>query len=206
MEFFQKSAGSPGPLGILAGAFHPPTCAHLGIARAALSEVDEVLFVLPKKFPHKEYQKVGIQQRLDLLLEATACEPRFSVGVSEGGLFIDIARECRQAYGEAPELWFLVGSDAAERIVNWDYGEPTAFAKMLDEFGLLVVDRTHDYEAPPGMRHRIRRLVVPEDYTAVSATDVRERITKSRPWEHLVPVTIVEAVRRIYSRQSGQDH
>jgi hypothetical protein len=40
------------------------------------------------------------------------------------------------------QLLFICGRDAAERIVAWDYGEPDAFRRMLDQFELLVAART----------------------------------------------------------------
>lgn len=198
MEFVRRAAGTPSKLGVLPGAFHPPTRAHLGLARAALSMVDEVVFVLPRAFPHKQYEGVGLAERLRLVEAATADEPRFSVAVSEGGLFIEIARECRQAYGPEPELWFLCGRDAAERFLHWDYGRPDAVEVMLREFGLLVADRGGRFEPPPVLASRIRRLPLPADYSEISATEVRNRVRAGRPWEHLVPESIAEQVRRIY--------
>jgi nicotinate-nucleotide adenylyltransferase len=199
MEFFRKAEGSPAKLGILSGSFHPPTRAHLELASAALSQVDEVLFVLPLVFPHKEYNRAGFAERLRMLMAATAGEPRYSVAATQGGLFIEIARECRQAYGPGPELLFLCGRDAAERIVNWDYGAPGAFAKMLEEFSLLVADRQGRYEPPPEMRHRIHQLELPDDLSDISATEVRRRVARGEPWEHLVPKQIVELVKQTYS-------
>lgn len=198
MEFLRRAPGRPSKLGILPGAFHPPTRAHLALAQAALAEVDEVLFVLPRAFPHKQYEGVGLPDRARLVTAATAGEPRFSVGISEGGLFIEIARECRDAYGQQVELWFVCGRDAAERILNWDYGRPGAVEEMLEEFGLLVADRDGRYEPPPHLAGRIRRLPLPGDYSEVSATEVRTRIAEGRPWAHLVPESIVEMVGEIY--------
>ena len=88
MEFFRESGGRPAKLGILSGTFHPPTRAHLGLARAGLELVDEVLFVLPRRFPHKRYEGAGFSDRLRMLLAATAGEPRFSVAATGGCLFI----------------------------------------------------------------------------------------------------------------------
>ena len=198
MEFFRRAEGAPLKLGILSGAYHPPTRAHLGIARAALAIVDEVLFVLPSVFPHKEYSQAGFQERLRMLMAATSGEPRYSVASTDGGLFVEIARECRNSYGPDPELWFLCGSDAAERIVNWDYGEPGAYQKMLDEFGLLVAERDGRYEPPAGMHHRILHLPVELDLAGISATEVRKRIARMLPWEHLVPNSIAGLVKEIY--------
>ncbi len=198
MDFWRRAAGTPSRLGVLSGTYHPPTRAHLGLARDALTLVDEVLFVLPRRLPHKEYEQVGFDERLRLLLAATAGEPRFSVGASDGGLFIEIARECRTAYGPKTEPSFLCGRDAALRIVNWDYGDPGAFRKMLDEFGLLVADRDGRYVPPEEYRHRIRRLGTSADYSGISATEVRDRIRRGAPWEHLVPQPIVPLVKEIY--------
>ena len=199
MHHHRRAQTAPARLAILSAAFHPPTRAHLALARAALTEVDEVLFVLPRRFPHKEYEHAGFDDRLRMLLAATADDPRFSVGQTEGGLFIEIARECRGAYQPPPELWFLCGRDAAERIVEWDYGTPGAFERMLDEFGLLVADRDGRYEPPAHMKHRIRHLPTTEDVEGISSTEVRRLLTEGQPWEHLVPARIVELVRKVYT-------
>jgi nicotinic acid mononucleotide adenylyltransferase len=199
MEFLRRSGGPVTRLGILSAAFHPPTRAHLALARSALDFVSEVVFVMPRRFPHKEYEDVGLDDRLDMVLAATADEPRFSVGVTDGGLFIDIARECREACGAETDLWFLCGRDAAERIVSWDYGAPGAFAEQLEEFGLLVADRNGPYEPPPQFAERIRRLRLDGDYGDVSSTHVREQVRLGGQWEELVPPAIRDRVRELYS-------
>ena len=198
MEFFRRADGAPSSLGILSGAYHPPTGAHTELAQSALDLVDEVVFVLPRKFPHKHYEKVGFDDRVRMVLAATARQPRFSVAATDGGLFIEIARECLAAYSPAPELWFLCGRDAAERIVNWDYGTPGAFAEQLDTFGLLVADRDGHYTPPPSFAKRIRHLATTANVEGVSSTEVRNRLADGREWEPLVPPSIVSLVREIY--------
>src|SRR4051794_31945900 len=126
IEFFRRAAGASRRLGILPGTFNPPTRAHMALAGAALAQVDEVLFVLPREFPHKVYEGASFAERIEMLQLAAADEPHFSIASTGGGLFIEIARECRDAYSDAA-LCFLCGRDAAERIVNWDYGDPQAF-------------------------------------------------------------------------------
>jgi nicotinate-nucleotide adenylyltransferase len=198
MEFFLRAAGKPAKLGILPGTFNPPTRAHLALARAALFEVDEVLFVLPRRLPHKSYEGAGFEDRLRLLQAAAAGEPRHSIGASQGGLFIEIARECRRAYGDDTKLAFLCGSDAAHRIVSWDYGEPATLREMLDRFELLVAPREGDYRPPAGAESRIRPLALEGQFDRVSATEVRQRIARGEAWEHLVPEPTVDLVREIY--------
>lgn len=199
MRFFRRACASTTRLAIFPGTFNPPTIAHEAMAMAAIPLVDEVLYVLPEAFPHKEYDTgAGFEDRIHLLLrmaEDTPC----SVASTQGGLFIDIARECRMAYGAATQLYFLCGRDAAERIVMWDYGEPGAFARMLGEFELLVAGRDGVYEAPAEFRSRIHNLNLDRDYSGCSASQVRARIARKEPWEHLVPAAIRDEVRRIYS-------
>jgi nicotinate (nicotinamide) nucleotide adenylyltransferase len=196
LEFFRCAAGVPKRLGILPGTFNPPTCAHLALARGAMPHLDEVLFVLPRELPHKKYEGALFAQRIEMLLLA-AGDPRFSIGSTEGGLFIEIARECREAYGGA-EFSFLCGRDAAERIVNWDYGDPAAFTGMLDEFDLRVASRQGRYEPPPDLERRIHTLPIEAGYDEVSSSGVRERIARGERWEHLVPEAIVPMVKRVY--------
>src|SRR5580692_13065109 len=146
MEFFRRAAGSPQRVGVLAGAFNPVTVAHLALARAALSQVGEVVFVLPKIFPHKLYHGAPFAERVEMLRAAIADEPAFSIAAADGGLFVEIAAECREAYGKDVSLTFLCGRDAAERILNWDYGDPDAVEAMLRQFNLLVAARRGEFE------------------------------------------------------------
>jgi nicotinate-nucleotide adenylyltransferase len=198
LEFFHRAAGAPARLGVLPGAFNPPTRAHMALARAALGRVDEVLFVLPRSFPHKSYQDATFDDRVAMLVAAAGGEPRYSVASSGGGLFAEIAEDCREAYGERTRLLFICGRDAAERVVTWDYGEPGAFRRMLERFELLVAARDGDYQPPAEIQARVHALEVPEEIGPISAAEVRRRIRSGEAWQHLLPGEIVELATRIY--------
>jgi len=198
MQFYRRSRTNPRRLGVLAGGFNPPTVAHLALAAAASSQVDEVLCVVPRAFPHKKYFGATLEQRIEMLGSLELAIPH-SVATTEQGLFIDIARECRTQCGAETRLSFLCGRDAAERILTWDYGRAGVVEEMLNQFELLVAARGGDFEPPPEFRHRIHSLLIPAGHDQVSSTDVRERIARREPWEHLVPEAIVEQVREIYS-------
>ncbi len=198
MEFFQRAGESPSRLGILPGTFNPVTIAHLALAHSALSSVDEVVFVLPRAFPHKPFDGASFSQRIEMLQAAVAGAPGFSIAASEGGLFAEIAAECRRAYGSGTRLTFLCGRDAAERIACWDYGTPGAFDDMLRQFDLLVAGRQGNYPVPPQWQHAVEQLVMPDSFDHVSATEVRERIARGDSWEHLVPAGIRTRAAEIY--------
>lgn len=180
-------------IGVLAGAFNPVTRAHLALAEAAGKVVDEVICVVPRIYPHKHFHGAGLEDRIEMLKLAGG---RYRVELVEGGLFIDIARELQQP---GAEICFICGTDAAKRVIDWDYGEAGAIEKMLAEFSILVAGRGGTYQAPPHLRHRVHPLELDADFSDVSSTEVRQRIAAGEPWEHLVPPAIAAHVRRIYA-------
>jgi nicotinate-nucleotide adenylyltransferase len=203
VEFFRRSAEKTCRLGVLPGSFNPITVAHLALADAALKMVDEVVFVLPREFPHKTYSGASFAERVELLRMALAGKRRFSAAASEGGLFVDIAGECRAAYGDDVRVSFLCGRDAAERIADWDYGRPGAFAEMLARFDILVAARAGEYCPPESLASSFARLEVSGAFDHVSASEVRARIANGEPWRHLVPAAVAQRVGEIYKCGPG---
>jgi nicotinate-nucleotide adenylyltransferase len=199
MRFYQRKNSMARVVAAFPGSYHPVTSAHVAVAWAALRVADEVVFTMPRAFPHKSYEKVGLEERLALVGQAVQSEPRFSTAVAEGGLFIDIARECREAYGPQTEIHLLCGTDAAERIVNWDYGDGACIAQMLEEFQMLVAARGGEYRPPAELAARIHTLAMDDDWSHVSATEVRQRIQLGLHWRELVPEAVQAEVLRLYS-------
>lgn len=203
MRFIRRPRSKPRRLGILPSAFHPPTRAHIALAQSALDtfQTEEVLFVLPEKFPHKAYGAVTLEQRLSLVAAATAHESRFSIAVAPAGLFLDIARECRGHYAADVRLRFLCGRDAAERIISWDYGSLPPIHRQLEEYDLLVAARHGAFHPPPHLAAFVTALELPSELEHVSSTLVRDRIAAGGEWEHWIPSAIVDQVRSLYAPQ-----
>ena len=178
-------------IGIIAGAFNPLTRAHVALAGAAHAHVDEIIFAIPRVFPHKAYEGASLEHRLEMIRKAIP----HRVEVTEGGLFVDIASELRRP---GSDVYMVCGRDAAERIVNWNYGDPHTAQRMFQDMQLLVADRQGSYQPPDALRGRIHPIALPPDFDDVSSSEVRRRIQAREDWEHLVPESIVELVRRIY--------
>ena len=179
--------------GVLAGAFNPVTRAHRALADAALGVVDEIVCVLPRAYPHKELHGASIEERIEMLRRAGFDR----IETTDGGLFIEIARELRRP---GRELYFICGRDAAERVLSWDYGEAGAIGRMLEEFSLLVAARQGRFDPPPHLSGAVLTLPTPAELDAISSTEVRRRIEAGEGWEGLVPEAVRESVRRIYSK------
>jgi nicotinate (nicotinamide) nucleotide adenylyltransferase len=196
MRLAHKAAGIPHSVAVLAGAFNPPTVAHLALAQSALTVVDEVLLAIPRSFPHKQFDGATLDQRIEMIEKLARAHSHLSAGVAEGGLFVEIAREARLHYPDAT-IHLLCGRDAAERILTWDYGDAGFVARMLTEFGLLVAPRFGNYVPPERFRHAVRGLAV-GDYDNCSSTRLREAIAKGEDCRSLIPDAIAEAVAAIY--------
>jgi len=181
---------------LLAGAWNPPTRAHLELARAALGWARRAVFVLPRAFPHKPLEGASFEQRLHWIRTLASLHPLFAAAVSDGGLFLEMAREAR-ALG-VQRVFLVCGSDAAARIVGWDYGELEPIERQLEEYELLAAPRPLPYTPPPHLRARVHTLIVPAILDGISSTEVRRRIREGEPWRHLVPDAIADSVEAAY--------
>jgi cytidyltransferase-like protein len=185
----------PDTIAIFPGAFNPPTRAHIALAEAAYELVDEVVCIVPRSYPHKAYEGASQPERVRMLLDSHS---RYAVGVSDGGLYVDIAREAREVFESAREIFLVCGRDAAERILTWDYGPGFSVDDMLRQFGLLVAARQGEFEPPADLRNRVRTLNLGGGFDEVSSSLVRVKMLAGEPWEPLVPDPIHQLVREIY--------
>jgi nicotinate-nucleotide adenylyltransferase len=203
LEFLFRPPGNPARVvALFPGAWNPPTIAHLEIARAARQLADEVVWVLPRRFPHKDFETASLDVRakmLDLIVRNEGSEAGFSVALSDEGLYVGIAAEARQFFGSSVEIALVCGRDAAERIAAWDYGAPGVFDAMLDQHRLLVAARAGDYRPPRQHRKRILRLPVELPLDHISSSEIRRRIAAGLPWRELVPTAIAGLVEEIYA-------
>jgi nicotinate-nucleotide adenylyltransferase len=197
MLHFQK--GRPlteGRLGIFPGAFNPPTVAHLALAQQAREQhqLDQVVFLLPEVFPHKPYTGAPFADRIAMLEAAASDDPALAIASSDRGLFIDIARDFRQACGSDVELYLICGRDAAERAVHWEYRDRPSFAEQLREFHMLVASRGDGFTPPEAIRDRVHALGLPPSFDSVSASGVREAIRAGAEWESSVPAGVARYI------------
>ncbi len=196
--------GDPQPrLGVLGGTFNPVTRAHLALAETARREfaLGEILFVLPGRLPHRTPDEATVEDRLALLEAALAAHNSFSLAVCSHGLFLDIADALAPHYPADTRVYFLTGSDAAERILDWGYPQPEkALAEMFARFDLIVAERAGRPALPAAarlaaFRPKIHTVRLPAEVQRISATEVRERLRAGLPIEELVPAEVAETIR-----------
>jgi nicotinate-nucleotide adenylyltransferase len=198
LEFVTPSRTWAGKAAIFPGAWNPPTRAHVDIARAARQSMGEVVWVLPRAFPHKGFEGASFDQRRRMLEILTRQEPGFSAAISDGGLYAEIAAEAQEHFGPSTEIALVCGRDAAERIAAWDYGSAGFFDDFVRQYQLLVAARTGDYEPAEHHAERIKRLPMESGWDDVSSSEVRRRIAAGEDWRALVPPSIAHLVEAVY--------
>jgi nicotinate-nucleotide adenylyltransferase len=201
-------------LGILSAAFNPITRAHVALALSAydLYELHEVLFVLPITQPHTLIHDTPIDARLRMMDLAVQGNPAFSIGACTHGLFIDICRAVAIAYLPQTHLWFITGRDAAERILTWPYPDPAAvLGELFAQAELLVADRRGAFVLPdsPVVRAQaghVHHLSLPDEYSHISATDIRTGLAKGEDVSALVPPPVWDYIleHQLYRERSQE--
>ncbi|MGJ5818405.1 hypothetical protein [Paludibaculum fermentans] len=197
MEFLWGGGRKRETVALLPGAWNPPTLAHLAMAEAALEWAEEAVLVLPRTFPHKAADGAALERRAEWLVALAGEHPGLAVAWSEGGLFIDMAREARQSL-DASRVLLVCGRDAAERIVGWDYGASDSIERQLAEYELLVAPRQGEYVPPAGLATRVHALHLGDGWHEVSSSEVRARMAARQEWASLVPARIRDSVRDAY--------
>jgi nicotinate-nucleotide adenylyltransferase len=155
--------------------------------------------------PHKTIFGASLEQRLEMMQLAVAEYPYAAVGLSTHGLFIDMYAGLQDVYSNQPEVFFLTGRDAAERILTWHYDDAAdTLRQMFTAFQFIVCDRDGPFQLPDDplllpYRDRIHSCELPAaDH--ISATAVRERCQENRPIDDLVPTAVARYIssHRLY--------
>ena len=198
-------------LGVLGGTFDPVHLGHLAIAgeaRAALG-LDRVLFV-PAAQPLLKplYPVTPVAQRLEMLRLAVRDRPQFEVSTLEmerpgPSYTVDTIEELRRRYPDG-EIYFILGCGSLMQLPEWK--EP---ARLIGMCRLAAAPRPGyprpDLTALEGRLHGISRRVtlLEGPLMDISATEIRERVSKGIPLDELVPGPVAAYIRehKLYTEQ-----
>ena len=190
-----------GRVGLLPGAYNPPTRAHLALAETAQRRfrLDQIVQVVPHSLPHKQITRPTLEDRFEWIAELARARSGWAAGVCQGGLVVDIVDAWRREVGAGCELFVIAGRDAAERYASWDYGDGEPFGDQLERFKLLVGARGGAYRVAPEHAGRILPFEIAAAHDATSSQMVRSAIARGVHWHHLVPAEIQDRVAAAYA-------
>jgi nicotinate-nucleotide adenylyltransferase len=189
--------------GILGGTFDPIHNGHLVVAeevRRRLS-LDEVIFV-PAGCPRlKPAEPLATpEQRVHMVHLAISGRPYYKLSTIEverpgPSCSVDTVATLRGQLGKEGELYFVLGQDNLAELPRWR--EPERLVKLCR---LVAVPRPGqplpDLEAlealVPGLAESLIRLEAP--HIDISASDIRERVSRRLPIRHLVPEAVASYI------------
>lgn len=196
--------GGPGTLLCLSASFNPMTVAHAALIREGSRRVwpQEVLLLLATANVDKQGEGLPLERRLDLLLRFAEPRPRLSVAAVFHGRFVDKLDAIRAAYPDRTRVVFLLGFDTLVRLFDPKYYEDrdASLTRLFTGSECVVANRGENaltavdaFLARPDVApyaHRIHAVPLPAEVAAVSATEVRDRLSRGESVAELVPPEI----------------
>ena len=177
-------------IGVFGGTFDPVHIGHLAVAVAARHDLalDRVLLVVA----NVPWQKAGTRpltpaEDRHAMVEAAVADldgiEASRIELDRGGPSYTVETlEALHADG-APELFLVLGADAAANLHTW------VRAEEVPRLAELVAVPRPGTPSPPGMR----TLDVP--HLDVSSSDLRARVADGRPLDVLVPAAALRVIR-----------
>lgn len=163
---------------------------------------DEVLLLLARANVDKEVSGLPLERRLTLLARFVDTHPSFSVAACSHGRFVDKVEAIRPRYPAGIRLTFTIGFDTLIRLFDPKYysDRDAALTALFKASEFIAANRAPDppeaitsFLARPNVSpfaHRIRVVQLPPEIAAVSATQVRARLSRGEPITRLVPAEI----------------
>ncbi|MCC6175095.1 MAG: nicotinate (nicotinamide) nucleotide adenylyltransferase [Chloroflexi bacterium] len=189
-------------IGIFGGTFDPPHLGHLAAAQEALETcgLAQVLFIPSERNPLKlGAPSSDVTHRLEMTALAIGGDSRFALSLADIGhggpsFTVDLLERLRAELGEP--LAFIAGMDVLHELHRWR--EPS---RVLDQAPMIVISRPGQETLTPadvgaripGASSRITVVVTPG--VAITATELRARVSQGRSIRYLVPDTVAEYIR-----------
>jgi len=188
-------------IALYGGTFDPVHLGHLEVARkvSELFEIDEVVFIPAQLAPHKVGRPVTEPiHRYAMLALSTQDDPHllistFELDAPDRRYTVDTIAHFQRAFGEATELFFIMGADSWSEISSWREWE-----RLLKMTSHIVVTRP-GYEVPPAPPELKEQILFTDAVMKdISATEIRRLANEGRydELEQMVPGAVANYIRK----------
>lgn len=198
--------------GIFGGTFDPPHIGHLILAAEAWYqlELDQVLWVLTPRPPHKRQQKITpLQTRLKLVNAAIRDCAQFQISRVEidrppPHFAVDTVRLLQKSYPRA-ELIYIMGGDSLHDLPTWHASQDFVAAchtlgvmrRPGDEINLSALEAQI-----PTITSKVRFVEAP--LLEIAASQIRSRIRQGKPFRYYLPEAVFQIIQneQLYQKTS----
>jgi len=198
--------------GIFGGTFDPPHIGHLILAAEAWYqlELDQVLWVLTPRPPHKRQQKITpLQTRLKLVNAAIRDCAQFQISRVEidrppPHFAVDTVRLLQKSYPRA-ELIYIMGGDSLHDLPAWHASQEFVVAchtlgvmrRPGDEINLSALETQI-----PAITSKVRFVEAP--LLEIAASQIRSRIRQGKPFRYYLPEAVFQIIQneQLYQKTS----
>ena len=177
-------------LAIMGGTFNPPHLGHLICAEEVHDhfKFDKVIFVPSARPPHKDDSEIpDAQHRYMMTVLATRGNPHFEVSRIEldrpgRSYSIETVREFKREYGQAAEIYWIVGADSVLDMFIWkDVDE------LLSICNFLAINRP-GYDLKQADQRFLKKVqLFKVTNVDISASEIRRRLRHGQSIKYLVP-------------------
>jgi len=198
--------------GIFGGTFDPPHIGHLILAAEAWYqlELDQVLWVLTPRPPHKRHQNITpLQTRLKLVNATVRDCAQFQISRVEidrppPHFAVDTVRLLQKSYPHA-ELIYIMGGDSLHDLPTWHASQDFVAAchtlgvmrRPGDEINLSALEAQI-----PTITSKVRFVEAP--LLEIAASQIRSRIRQGKPFRYYLPEAVFKIIQneQLYQKTS----
>ena len=202
--------GAEKGVGIFPSSFNPITNGHMAILRraAGIKTFGEIVLILDTQAMDKEVFGAILEDRLLMLHILFEDHPRFSVGVSNRGLFLTKAELLREMYPKGTDITFIVGFDTLVRVFDAKYYEDlegdlnrlfdccTFMVANRGDLGREALQRLMASGNNVRFEGKVRFFGIPNYAARISSSRVREAVMEGRSLARLVPEGVRDFIEK----------
>ena len=202
-------------IGLFGGSFNPIHQGHLLLAEQAREALglEKVIFIPARMPPHKNPRALAKEEeRLRMTRLAVAANPHFQVSAVEirrkgPSYTVDTVKKLRKRFGQATELYFLIGMDTVGELPTWKNIRGLAGLCRFIPLGRPGVKTPRIGDLIPALLRTCARDILKASIRMplldISSSDIRDRVAADRSIRYLVPDSVEAYIRRrkLYARQ-----
>ena len=192
-------------IGVLGGTFDPIHNGHITIAEESRKQLDldEVVLVPAGQPLLKENSTVlAAAHRVQMIQLVITTRPFLKLSVveieQEGPAYtVDTLGKLREQRARDDQLFLILGWDNLARFAQWR--EPSRIIELcrlvaVPRRGGMLADLQVLESAVPGLTQRLVILDIP--VIDISATEIRNRVARGLPVDHLVPEPVDQYIKQ----------